>query len=86
MLIMCLMGAYGRRTNKADWEAGKDFRIGLRGPYCSKRDLEKMYELGVRRLEFVDPVSATGWSMNLVRNAEGKVEAKEVAFNEEIPS
>lgn len=81
--ILCLMGAYGRRAKRADWDAGKDFRIGVHGPYCSNRDLELMWKQDVRRLEFIDPSTLTGWSMNLVQK-DGKVEAIEVGFDEEI--
>ena len=40
-----LMPAYGRRYKaadqmRADWENGKDFRIGSAGPYTSIRDLK----------------------------------------------
>lgn len=42
MGTIVLLPAYGRRYTswkaaKADWDAGKDFRIED-GPYCSKRD------------------------------------------------
>lgn len=47
---MILVPAYGRayatkEALLADWEAGKDFRI-VAGPYCSKRDLAAMKDLG----------------------------------------
>lgn len=40
-----LLPAYGRKYDslthmKADWDVGKDFKIGPNGPYCSIRDIE----------------------------------------------
>ena len=48
--MILIVGAYGRKyisldEAKADWEAGKDFRI-VRGPYCSIRDTELFKSIG----------------------------------------
>ena len=48
--MILIVGAYGRKyisldEAKADWEAGKDFRI-VRGPYCSIRDTELFKSMG----------------------------------------
>ena len=48
--MILIVGAYGRKYKsldeaKADWEAGKDFRI-VRGPYCSIRDTELFKSMG----------------------------------------
>ena len=48
--MILIVGAYGRKYQsldeaKADWEAGKDFRI-VRGPYCSIRDTELFKSMG----------------------------------------
>jgi len=48
-----LCGAYGRATEMADWDAGKDFKI-IGGPYCSNRDVELMKAHGIELLVFVD--------------------------------
>lgn len=47
MGILVLIPAYGRRYTtweaaKADWEAGKDFKIEGGGPYCSIRNEEQL--------------------------------------------
>lgn len=48
-----LVPAYGRSyfstaDARKDWEAGKDFRVGRNGPYCSIRDAAKLTEGGRR--------------------------------------
>ena len=48
--MILIVGAYGRKYKsldeaKADWEAGKDFRI-VRGPYRSIRDTELFKSMG----------------------------------------
>lgn len=48
--MILIVGAYGRKyisldEAKADWEAGKDFRI-VHGPYCSIRDTELFKSMG----------------------------------------
>lgn len=47
-------GAYGRsyesvEAAKADWEAGKDFRI-VSGPYISIRDVNLLIDMGFDRV------------------------------------
>lgn len=47
MAVITLIPAYGREYKTlesmlADWKAGKDFRVGTSGPYCSVRDLDHM--------------------------------------------
>lgn len=46
-----LRGAYGRKTDMADWRAGKDFKI-VNGPYCSNRDIDAIRAEGFDMLEF----------------------------------
>lgn len=52
-----LMGAYGRETSPADWEAGKDFIIvqpgRVFGPYCSIRDRKQMIRDGFSSIIFI---------------------------------
>lgn len=43
--MVTLYPAYNRTYSSSnaaleDWRQGKDFKVGLRGPYCSIRDLE----------------------------------------------
>jgi hypothetical protein len=50
-----LTSAFGRDYRSADaahndWLAGKDFRIGIDGPYCSNRDVNMLYAQGVRTI------------------------------------
>ena len=54
-MICTLIGAYGRQDKneesaKADWEAGKDFRV-VNGSYCSVRDKETFREHGVTEIQ-----------------------------------
>ncbi len=51
---MFLLPAYGRhyKTKQealAAWDGGKDFQI-YQGPYCSKRDIDKLHSLANRIL------------------------------------
>jgi hypothetical protein len=50
-----LTPAYGRdyrgaAAASADWAAGRDFRIGTDGPYCSIRDGRALHAQGVRTI------------------------------------
>ena len=52
--VLFLLPAYGRQyhTKKEAlnaWDSGKDFQI-YQGPYCSKRDINKLYHLANRIL------------------------------------
>jgi hypothetical protein len=42
-----IVGAYGREATVKDWSEGKDFKI-VGGPYCSIRDLNRMFAYGFR--------------------------------------
>jgi hypothetical protein len=66
MNIVDLFPAYGRRYDTVrdmyrDWKNGKDFTLGLNGPYCSIRDadtLQMEYEVdavNLRQLGFKKP-------------------------------
>lgn len=50
-----LTPAFGRDYTSAGaaaahWAAGKDFRIGIDGPYCSIRDASALHAQGVRTI------------------------------------
>lgn len=58
ILVLVVHGAYGRDYDswdecKAEWEAGKDFKVLGGGPYCSVRDVPKMKQMGVKTIYFV---------------------------------
>lgn len=57
-------GAYGREANKADWKAGKDFRI-MSGPYFSIRDYEAMKAEGIGQIIFVNARNSVIWVEDL---------------------
>jgi len=47
------IGAYGRQAQKADWSAGKDFRV-LGGPYFSNRDAPELLKAGFTEIDFYE--------------------------------
>lgn len=54
-----LMPAYGRRYFTASaalkaWDEGRDFLVIHSGPYCSKRDLDKIRFDGFHRIILLD--------------------------------
>ena len=52
MLTLYARGAYGRKANQKDWEAGKDFQCQATGRYFSVRDLEFIRSKGVIQILF----------------------------------
>lgn len=61
--VISALGAYGRNATRADWDAGKDFKIAS-GPYFSIRDIPAMKEQGIEVILFVD--SKTGYNAFIV--------------------
>ena len=53
MRTLQLIGAYGRKAIKEDWDNGLDFKI-IEGPYCSKDDMEVMKKEGYGRITFFE--------------------------------
>lgn len=46
-------GAYGRKANQADWEAGKDFQSCATGQYFSNRDFAYLRDRGYTQILFI---------------------------------
>jgi hypothetical protein len=55
--VLELIPAYGRtyetlEETLTDWHMGYDFKI-WKGPYCSKRDVDQMLEMGYTHVHFI---------------------------------
>lgn len=59
MMTFYAQGAYGRKANREDWDAGKDFRSCSTGQYFSKRDFGGLRDLGYTQILFIDHADRT---------------------------
>lgn len=59
--VFLATGAYGRRAEREDWLAGKDFRA-VNGPYFSIRDCAKIKADGYEEIHFyiIDAANRNG--------------------------